>query len=313
MSVTAATLSPRLVKLTPRTGIEVRRTLPHRDVRMIGAWCFVDHYGPLSGEVNGEAGMSIAAHPHTGLQTVTWLLEGKVEHRDSIGSVQEINPGELNLMTAGRGIAHSEMSLVDSHSSSVMHGVQLWIALPDAARQMTPTFEHHGDLPRFNFQGAEIRLLMGDFEGHRSTATLFSPLIGAEISLPAGTTIDIPTRPDFEYGLLILEGDDVTVNGEGVARGSLRYLATGGLPVSLASARGARVLLIGGEPFPEEILMWWNFIGRSQEEIIAMREQWQSSLLTGSESYPAFADSLGARIPAPEMPNIRLEPRGRQR
>ena len=313
MSVTAATLAPRLVKLTPRAGIEVRRTLPHRDVRMIGAWCFVDHYGPLSGESNGEDGMSIAAHPHTGLQTVTWLLEGKVEHRDSIGSVQEINPGELNLMTAGRGIAHSEMSLVDSHSSSVMHGVQLWIALPESARHMTPTFEHHGDLPHFNFQGAEIHLLMGDFEGHQSRAAVFSPLIGAEISLPAGAAIDIPTRPDFEYGLLILEGDDANLNGETVARGSLRYLATGASSISLASARCARVLLIGGEPFPEEILMWWNFIARSHEEIIAMREQWQSSLMAGSESYPAFTDSLGARIPAPEMPNIRLEPRGRQR
>jgi redox-sensitive bicupin YhaK (pirin superfamily) len=280
---------------------------------MIGAWCFVDHYGPLSGEVNGEAGMSIAAHPHTGLQTVTWLLEGKVEHRDSIGSVQEINPGELNLMTAGRGIAHSEMSLVDSTASSVMHGVQLWIALPESARQMTPTFEHHGDLPRFTIQGAEIRLLMGEFEGHRSRAAVFSPLIGAEISLPAGATIDIPTRPDFEYGLLILEGDDASVNGETVAGRSLRYLATGGSSISLASNRGARVLLIGGEPFPEEILMWWNFIARSHEEIIALREQWQASLPAGSEIYPAFIDSLGARIPAPEMPNIRLEPRGPKR
>lgn len=313
MSVTAATLAPRLVKLTPRAGIEVRRTLPHRDVRMIGAWCFVDHYGPLSAVGGDETGMSIAAHPHTGLQTVTWLLEGKVEHRDSIGSVQEINPGELNLMTAGRGIAHSEMSLVDSKSSSVMHGAQLWIALPDVARQMTPTFEHHGDLPHFNFQGAEIRLLLGDFEGHRSRATAYSPLIGAEISLPTGGTIVFPTRPDFEYGLLILESDDASVNGETVSRGSLRYLATGASSISLASARGARVLLIGGEPFPEEILMWWNFIARSQEEIIAMRQQWQSSLMAGSESYPAFTDSLGARIPAPEMPNIRLEPRGRQR
>ena len=313
MSVTAATLAPRLVKLTPRTGIDVRRTLPHRDVRMIGAWCFVDHYGPLSDAEVNEAGMSIAAHPHTGLQNVTWLLEGKVEHRDSIGSVQEINPGELNLMTAGRGIAHSEMSLVDSHSSSVMHGVQLWIALPDAAHQIAPTFEHHGDLPRFNFQGADIRLLIGELEGHQSHATAYSPLIGAEISLSAGLIIDLPARPDFEYGLLILEGDDASVNCEAVPRGSLRYLATGGSSISMASARGARVLLIGGEPFPEEILMWWNFIGRSLEEIISMREKWQSSLLAGSESYPAFTDSLGARIPAPEMPNIRLEPRGRQR
>jgi hypothetical protein len=156
-------------------------------------------------------------------------------------------------------------------------------------------------------------LLIGELAGHQSKATVFSPLVGAEISLPAGAKLEIPTRPDFEYGLLILEGDDGNVNGETVARGSLRYLSPGTSSISLTSVRGGRVLLIGGEPFPEEILMWWNFIARSHEEIIALREQWQASLPAGSEIYPEFIDSLGARIPAPEMPNIRLEPRGPKR
>lgn len=312
MSISALTLIPRLVKLTPRTGIEVRRTLPHRDVRMIGAWCFVDHYGPIASEETGN-GMSIAAHPHTGLQTVTWLLEGKVEHRDSIGSVQEINPGELNLMTAGRGIAHSEMSLVSSSTTSTMHGVQLWIALPEPARDIAPSFEHHDDLPQFSFQGAEIRVLMGELDGRSSRATVFTPLVGAEISLSAGVNIILPVQREFEHGLLILEGEDVLVGDEPMARGALRYHSTGLTEIALSTRQGARVLLIGGEPFPEEIVMWWNFIGRSHEEIVMMREEWQSSVESGSATYPAFTDSLGARIPAPEMPNIRLEPRGPQR
>jgi len=313
MTISAATLTPRSVKLTPRTGIEVRRTLPHRDVRMIGAWCFVDHYGPITTAEAHEAGMSIAAHPHTGLQTVTWLIEGRVEHRDSIGSVQEINPGELNLMTAGRGIAHSELSLVVEAAESNLHGVQLWIALPENARHMVPTFSHHADLPQFEIHGTSVRLLMGEVAGHQSTAATFSPLVGAEISMRTAASVDIPVRPDFEYGVLVLDGDDVTIGGEHVARGALRYLNVGSSTIKIESASPARLLLIGGEPFKEEILMWWNLIGRSQEEIVAMRERWQSSLQNGNESYPIFSDALGARIPAPEMPNIRLEPRGAQR
>jgi redox-sensitive bicupin YhaK (pirin superfamily) len=305
MSFSATTLSPRLVKLTPRTGIEVRRTLPHRNLRMIGAWCFVDHYGPLSNAGGHGAEMSIAAHPHTGLQTVTWLIEGRVEHRDSIGTVQEINPGELNLMTAGRGIAHSEASTV----SSAMHGVQLWIALPDVAHGMDPAFAHHDDLPVFIMQSTHVRLLMGELEGQISPAITYSPLIGAEILLSSGANIDFPVRPEFEHGLLILEGDDVRIDGELVELGSLRYINTGSREIQIATERGARVLLIGGAPFEEEIVMWWNFIGRSHEEIVAMRNEWQASLESGSDAYPAFVDSMGAAIPAPEMPNIHLEPR----
>jgi hypothetical protein len=194
-----------------------------------------------------------------------------------------------------------------------MHGVQLWIALPDIARRMAPTFQHMNNLPIVKFDGAEIRLLMGEFDGKSSPAQLFSPLIGAEILLSPGESVELPVRTDFEHGLLVLDGDDVKIDGELVPRGSLRYINTGFSRVQLESSKGARLLLIGGEPFKEEILMWWNFIGRSQEEIVAMRNAWQASLESGSAAFPDFKDAMGSRIPAPEMPNLRLEPRGSQR
>ena len=156
----------------------VNRTLPHRDRRMIGAWCFVDHFGPDA--VITMPGMRVPPHPHTGLQTVTWLIEGAVEHRDSLGSVQTIEPGQLNLMTAGRGISHSEESPVDRPPS--LHGVQLWVALPDGDRWMEPRFEHHAALPTFAEHGTSLTVLVGELAGERSPAVVHTPIVGAELS-----------------------------------------------------------------------------------------------------------------------------------
>ncbi len=291
------TLAPRLVKLTPRSNISIRRTLPHRDIRTIGAWCFLDHYGPTS-QANA---MSVAAHPHTGLQTVSWLFSGEIEHRDSLGSVQVINPGELNLMTSGIGIAHSELSLNEEID---LHGVQLWIVLPDSDREMSPIFAHHNDLPVFEFGPAIVRLMIGELLDHKSSAKVYSKLVGAEIGFRDKGTVQLPLNQKFEYGILIDSGE-VMLNGVIVPPGSLHYLPKGRSALEVTSIGASRMMFLGGEPFKEEIVMWWNFIGRTHDEIVTMREEWQNQ----SSKFPAFADRLGGRIPAPAMPNVRLAPR----
>ena len=161
---------PRMVKLTTRTGVEIRRTLPNPVQRTIGAWCFVDHFGPTP----QTDGMVVAAHPHTGLQTATWLLEGEIEHRDSLGSVQLIKPGQLNLMTGGFGISHSELS---QPTTERLHAVQLWIALPDAVRNGPPEFAHHADLPVRESDGAKLTVFAGSIDALTAPTRLFSDMV----------------------------------------------------------------------------------------------------------------------------------------
>ena len=241
-------------------------------------------------------------HPHTGLQTVSWLFNGEVEHRDSLGSVQKVRPGELNIMTAGIGIAHSELS---TNNRSTLHGVQLWTVLPDQHRNMEPSFDHYNDLPVFNWRDMGIRLFVGEFLEHASPAKIFSPMMGAEVDLPPGLVTEIPVDPSFEYGLLVVSGQ-ATVNGKLVQLGQLHYLPAGKDGLVLSSTTGAKLIFLGGEPFREQILMWWNFVARSYDEIQQMREDWQNQ---GSR-FPAFQDRIGGRIPAPPLPNVKLRPRG---
>ncbi len=295
------TLDPRIVKLTTRSGVEVKRTLPHRRLRTIGAWCFVDYFGPTD-QLNA---MSVASHPHTGLQTVSWLFSGEVEHRDSLGSVQIIVPGELNLMTSGTGIAHSELS---KNQNTSLHGVQLWTVLPDRDRNCDPTFNHYNNLPDFEWQSMSVRVFMGEMLGHKSPAKTFSPLIGAELHLRANTQAQLPAEPDFEYGILVIEGE-VSVRENQVSQGQLHYMPQGRQHISFRSESEAKLILLGGKPFTEKIVMWWNFICRSHDEIVTMREEWQNQ----SPKFAAFEDRIGGRIPAPNLPNLRLSPRGNLR
>lgn len=293
-------LEPRELKLTTRSGVTIKRTLPHRDLKKIGPWCFLDAYGPTS----EQGAMQVAAHPHTGLQTVTWLFSGRVVHHDSLGSSSTIQPGELNLMTAGRGIAHSEVS---SDGDAPLQGIQLWVVLPDFARGRNPDFQHFQELPRFSQDGAEITLFMGEILGRHSRATTYSPLVGAEIKI-RGFGSEIPLREDWEYGVLAVS-DDVDVDGNIVAKDRLLYVPRGRKRLLIKgktkACRPTTVVLIGGEPFDEKFVMWWNFIGRSHDEIVEMRNQWQSC----DERFPHFYDSIEGRIPAPEMPHTRLTPR----
>lgn len=194
-------LPPRRVRLGEST--EVRRLLPSLGRRMIGAWAFVDHYGP--DDIADEPGMQVPPHPHIGLQTVSWLHQGEVLHRDSTGSRQTIRPREVGLMTSGRAISHSEES--PRPHARFPHGAQLWIALPDAHRHVDPHFEHHAALPVVTAPGLTGTVVLGEVDGTRSPGTTYSPLVGLDVSLTAGAEPRLPLDPDFEYGVLTMSGE----------------------------------------------------------------------------------------------------------
>ena len=276
-------LEPRDVPLGGLRATTVRRTLPHKRVRTVGAWCFLDHYGPDSQE------MVVPPHPHIGLQTVSWLFDGEVDHRDALGSLQRVRPGELNLMTAGHGITHAE----DSVGDGPLHGVQLWVALTDAHRERAPGFGHYANLP----VDGGVKVLVGEFAGLVSPAEVYSPLVAAQVSGP----VSVPVEPDFEYAVLAVDSP-VVVNGMTVPHGGLMYLGWGLDRLSLGSGR---VLVLGGEPLDEQLLMWWNFVARTHDEIVAAREAYQGG---DARFGPVIGDSRPF-IPAPVMPGIRLKAR----
>ena len=300
-------LEPRDVLLGRTT--HVRRILPHKVRRMIGAWCFLDHYGP--DDIKTTGGMWVPPHPHTSLQTVTWLFEGLGRHTDSLGSDQLIRPGQLNVMTAGHGICHAEVSPDDA--PDILHGVQLWVALPEEVRDTTPAdFSHLADLPRFAEGGAEVTVMVGSLAGHTSPAPAYSPLVGAEIRLAAGAATSLPTDPGFEYGVLAV-GATVEAQGTPIGPQQMSFLGAGHHDLTLRAPGGEAIaLLLGGEPFEEEIVMWWNFIGRSHEEIVQQREAWNGAGLHDvPERFGEVSDFDGDRLLAPPLPNTRLKARGR--
>jgi quercetin 2,3-dioxygenase len=284
---------------------EVARALPDRDLRMIGAWCFLDHYGPE--DLGDGPGMQVWAHPHTGLQTVSWLLEGVIEHGDSLGSRATVRPGELNLMTAGRGIVHSEISRPDRPPR--LHGVQLWVALPDAVRHRAPAFAGYAHLPRLfgEWDGVRGTVLLGELAGVRSPAEVYSPICGADIQLDPGRDATVNLDPEFEYGIFVVAGS-VTVGHVAVTVDQLLYLGTGRNEVTLRSDAGTRLLLLGGEPFAEEIVMWWNFVGRSHDEIVGYRSAWQRR----DPRFPPVVDRSEKVMEAPPLPTVVLKPRPRR-
>ncbi|MEO7007391.1 MAG: pirin family protein [Terrimesophilobacter sp.] len=300
-------LEPRMVPLGGPRAMTVRRTLPQRSRSLIGAWCFIDHYGP--DDVATTGGMVVPPHPHTGLQTVSWLFAGEIEHRDSSGAHAMVRPGELNLMTAGGGIQHSEVS---TPATTMLHGVQLWTALPDAARHGAPFFETYAP-PVFEFEGASVSVFLGSLLGHDSTATAFTPIVGAQLSLPAGTALDLPVDASFEHGVLVDTGE-VEVGGVLIPTAHLGYRAPGAARLSIRSGdEPARILLLGGTPFGEQIMMWWNFIGRRHEEVVGYRTQWQADVVGRGSDHGRFGAVHGYDgdpLPAPTLPNVRLRPRG---
>jgi redox-sensitive bicupin YhaK (pirin superfamily) len=301
-------------------GTEVRRLLPQRVLRTIGAWCFLDHYGP--DDISDSAGMRVPPHPHIGLQTVSWLFEGLVLHRDSLGSEQLVRPGELNLMTSGRGIAHSEES--PAGRPARLHGVQLWIALPAGRDSMEPDFAHHADLPVVAVGDARVTVAIGELAGERSPAVVHTPLVGLEVALPAGGTVILATREDFEYGVLAADGLATVAAGRGPARGGpatgpaagnagtariepgmLAHLSTGNNAIELSAAGPSRFFVVGGTPLGERLVMWWNFVARSAEEIASARHSWAAQ----DGRFGMVRGYAGDPLPAPPLPTVTLKPR----
>ena len=291
--VRATAVKPACVEISDsREGtvgaMRVRRALPRRERRTVGAWCFADHMGPEP--VTETRGLDIGPHPHTGLQTVTWLVAGEVLHRDSLGSEQVIRAGQLNLMTAGGGVTHSEEAT--GRYRGQLHGVQLWVAQPEATRHGLAGFEHHADLPQVEWDNAVATVLVGSFATASSPARRDTPLVGVDAALEPGTGA-WPLRPEFEYALVVLDGA-VLVDGQAVRPGQLAYLGQGRAEVALSASDPTRVLLLGGEPFPEPILMWWNFVVRTRDELDSARRQWESA----DPRFGRLRSPL-ARIPAP--------------
>ena len=306
---------PAPIEITPsRTaevgGVQVRRALPRRARRTVGAWCFADHMGPLrSGSRRGNevdaspddpdsgVGVQVGPHPHVGLQTVTWLVAGELLHRDSLGSEQEIRAGQLNLMTAGHGVSHAEEQT--GRRQGELHGIQLWVAQPEATRHGAPAFEHHAQLPQIELEATTATVLVGDFAGAVSPARRDTNHVGAELDMRPGRSV-VPLLAGYEYAIVVLDGAVDLGANQRVVPGELAYLGAGRDELAAATPEGARLLLLGGEPFESPILMWWNFVARSREEMDSARADWEG----GADGSGRFGDtgSLLARIPAPATP-----------
>jgi quercetin 2,3-dioxygenase len=336
----------RAREVTLGESTKVRRLLPTLGRRLVGAWCFIDHYGP--DDIADRSGMQVPPHPHIGLQTVSWLLAGAVHHRDSLGSDATIHPGQLGLMTAGRAIAHSEQS--PAVHPTQLHGAQLWVALPGADRHMAPAFELHTELPTLTERGLRATVLLGELAGATSPGTVHSPLVGVDLALEAGADVRLPLEPDFEYAVLapsgagtVVGGDAVTGGGSrggrpgpdvagaevagvsvcgaevagaelagaevadvSVGLGELLYLGTGRSELRIRTEQASRLLLLGGEPFDEKLVMWWNFVARDGAEITEARADWMAGRRFGTVVG-------GDPQSAPGMPATPLIPRGRAR
>jgi redox-sensitive bicupin YhaK (pirin superfamily) len=306
----ALLLESREVPLGGVRAMMVHRSLPQRDLPLVGAWCFLDRFGPQLTR------MRVEPHPHIGLQTVTWPFRGEIRHRDSIGSDVTLRPGALNLMTSGAGIAHSEYSI--GEDAIELDALQLWVALPESRRHGAAAFERHEELPTVEITGvsgptASATVVLGEFAGVRSPATVHTPIVGAQVRVPAGARAALPLNPDWEYALVGVEGviavttgrDDATVE---LDRRHLLYLGTGREEIQIASDEGAVLFLLGGEPFEDDIVMWWNFVGRTHEEIVEARDAWEAS----TARFGHVIDHGDERVPAPPMPAVRLTRRRRR-
>lgn len=271
--------------------LKIYRALPIRDKRLVGPWCFLDRYGPYT-FTEGKP-MDVAPHPHIGLQTVTWLLDGEIVHNDSLGCEGLIRPGGVNVMTAGSGIAHSEQTPTDN--SGLLNGVQLWVALPDAKRNIDAAFQHIEQVPLVEFRGGLLQVFAGMIAGVTSPAQHYSDIVGSDLTVHSREKMILPLNPQHEHALLLLTGD-AELEGQSLSDSNLYYLGTDRSEIELGSRSGARLLLIGGKPFSESILMWWNFVARTPEEIIEARTDWEER-----QRFGEVAAYKGNRLSAPPL------------
>lgn len=298
----AAPAAPRRIEARPSDvgGIVLRRALPHRALRTVGAWCFVDHAGPA--HFPPGQGMHVGPHPHIGLQTFTWMIEGELLHRDSLGTVQPIRAGQVNLMTAGRGIVHSEDQVGDG---GALHAAQMWIALPDAERHSAPAFEHHPELPVVEHDGVRITVLVGEAFGLGSPVQVFSPLVGLDLVAHREATLSLPLDPGFEHAVLVLR-ERATVAGEALEPGTLLDLGRGAGAVEIQLAADAQLLLLGGAPFGPPPLLWWNFVARTQAELEQALADWNGA----SARFGNVPGAGSPRLLAPSLAGLRLKSGG---
>lgn len=280
-------------------GLPVRRALPTRARRLVGAWCFLDQAGPV--QVAPGAGIHVGPHPHIGLQTFTWMLDGEVMHRDSLGSELVIRAGQINLMTAGHGIVHTEESL--DQTGGAIHAAQLWIALPESRRHGPAAFDHYPELPLHTQDGVTLTLLAGQAFGAEAPTRIYSPLIGMDIAMTPGSRTELPLAPDFEHAVLCLRGS-ASVEGHECVPGELIYLGAQRTQITLSATQDAQLLLIGGAPFQEDVLLWWNFVGRSTEELSHAATQWNA----GDSRFGTVAGNHLPRLVAPSLEGVQLRP-----
>ncbi|MGZ2746698.1 pirin family protein [Burkholderia stagnalis] len=270
--------------------LPIHRALPNRLRKTVGAWCFLDHAGPVA--VSADTGMHVGPHPHIGLQTFTWMIEGEVRHRDSLGYEQVIRPGEVNLMTAGRGIAHTEDTV---SPDGRFHAVQLWIALPDAHRDRAPAFENYRNLPVHRDGGFTITVLAGAAFDRVSPAQVYSPLVGLDFASDGPAQLAMPLDPAFEHAVYVL-GGDVSVDGAPLEPDVLLYLGTGRDRLDPKTGGAAKFIVLGGAPFEEALLIWWNFVARNPAEMVAAADAWHAQR--------GFGDVPGATSPRMQAPAL---------
>jgi redox-sensitive bicupin YhaK (pirin superfamily) len=270
--------------------ISVRRLLPRRERRLVGPWCFIDVFGPV--DQSASKVMDVPPHPHIGLQTVTWLLEGDAVHKDSLGAEALATPGTLNLMTAGRGIAHSEET--PPGAKGTLHGVQLWLALPGEHRQVAPAFDHYRQRPVLDVPGGRATVILGRMWEVSAPARTFSPVLAAELVADRAPRMVLPLDGTFEHALLPFDAGYM-LGDVPLVPDTLYYLGMGReeLCLPLRGGHRPRALLLGGRPLGETVLMWWNFVARTSEEIVAAREDWQAGRFGEVAAY------AGPRLEAP--------------
>ena len=264
-----------LKTVTPVThdlgGFEVRRAVPSPDCRMVGPFVFVDQFGPA--RLEPGRGMDVRPHPHINLATVTWLFEGAIDHRDSLGTFSTIHPGTVNLMTAGRGIVHSERSPQSERASGPsLYGMQTWLALPDGQEEIDPAFEAVSDLPRLADDGVEATIIMGTLWGKTAPVTTYAESIYAEIRLEAGGSV--PIDAEAEERAVMLVGGEAALDGAPLVPYKLHVLKPGA-PMMLGSSIGGAVMLMGGEAFSSHRYVYWNFVSSSRERIEQAKQDWR--------------------------------------
>lgn len=274
---------------------EVRRVLPARSRTMVGPFIFVDQFGPASLDLG--TGMDVRPHPHINLSTVTWLFGGEfagaIEHRDSLGTFSTIRPGTVNLMTAGRGIVHSERSPADQRANGArLYGMQTWLALPDGQEEIDPAFEAVSDLPLIADNGAEATVIMGNLWGASARTTTHAQTIYAEINLAPGGAIPIDNAADERAVMLV--GGTATLDGHELELYALHVLAPGAV-MRLASATGGKVMLLGGEAFATRRHVWWNFVSSDRERIDQAKADWQEG------RFPQVPGDSEEFIPLPQV------------